>query len=129
RYRSQLLIQWRSFTVDVELEHGSGDRGVLVAHGDQGGGYALYVLDDNELVFVHNGYGKVSVTRCGPLPEGSVRVRLDVTAPGNWRWNVRVLVADAAAGGTDEMGCVGEVADLVMLGAMAPFEGIDVGID
>nr|MBA3302607.1 arylsulfatase [Acidimicrobiia bacterium] len=43
RYRSQLLIQWRSFTVDVELAFRRGDRGTLVAHGDQGGGYALYV--------------------------------------------------------------------------------------
>jgi arylsulfatase A-like enzyme len=124
RYRSQLLIQWRSFTVDVEVEHRAGDHGVLVAHGDQGGGYALYVLDDDELTFVHNGYGKVSVTRCGPLPEGSVRVRLDVVAPGSWRWDVRVLVDDGTGGR-----CVGEVADLLMLGAMAPFEGIDVGID
>ena len=44
RYRSQLLIQWRSFDVDVELIHHSGDRGVLFSHGDQGGGYALYVI-------------------------------------------------------------------------------------
>jgi hypothetical protein len=40
RYRSQMLIQWRSFTVDVDLRFTAGDRGVLVSHGDQGGGYA-----------------------------------------------------------------------------------------
>src|SRR5690606_6755019 len=27
RYRSQLLIQWRSFDVDVDLDHDSADRG------------------------------------------------------------------------------------------------------
>jgi len=125
RYRSQLLIQWRSFDVDVEVDHGTGDRGVLVAHGDQGGGYGLYVVDTpddpaGELVFVHNGYGRLSTTRCGPMPEGPSTVRLEVTAPGHWRWNVRVLAGDS---------CIGEVDDLLMLGAMAPFEGIDVGID
>jgi arylsulfatase len=130
RYRSQLLIQWRSFTVDVDLTHRPSDRGVLFAHGDQGGGYALYVVDavggpdagsgPGELAFVHNGYGKLSVTRCGPLPEGAPHLRLEVTAPGNWRWNVGVTVDGSR---------VGEVEDLLMLGAMAPFEGIDVGID
>lgn len=119
RYRSQLLIQWRSFDVDVEVTHAEGDQGVLVAHGDQGGGYGLYVVD-GELVFVHNGYGKLNVLRCGTLAPGDHQIRLEVTAPGNWRWNVRVLVDGAP---------VGKVDDLLMLGAMAPFEGVDVGID
>ena len=52
----------------------------------------------------------------------SERIRVEVTAPGGWRWNVRVLV-----GAEDR--CVGEASDLLMLGAMAPFEGVDVGID
>lgn len=120
RYRSQMLIQWRSFTVDVEMVHRPSDRGVLVAHGDQGGGYGLYVVDPGELVFVHNGYGPLTVLDCGSLPGGEPRVRLEVTAPGNWTWDVRVLVDDMVRA---------EVSGLVMLGAMAPFEGIDVGID
>jgi arylsulfatase len=119
RYRSQMLIQWRSFDVDVELRYAAGDEGVLVAHGDQGGGYVLYV-EDGELVFVHNGYGVMSELRCGPVPDGAERLRLAVTAPGSWRWNVAVSVGDDERGSLD---------DLVMLGAMAPFEGIDVGID
>ncbi|QXC62175.1 arylsulfatase [Aquihabitans sp. G128] len=120
RYRSQQLIQWRSFDVDVELDHAAGDQGVLVSHGDQGGGYALYVDDDGELVFVHNGYGEVRELRCGPVPDGARQIRLAVTAPGGWRWNVAVSVDGAEVGTSD---------DLVMLGAMAPFEGINVGID
>ncbi len=43
-----------------------GDAGVLVADGDQGGGYALYVDETGELVFVHNGYGLERELR-GPL--------------------------------------------------------------
>ena len=120
RYRSQQLIQWRSFDVDVELDFASGDRGMLVAHGDQGGGYALYVDDGDELVFVHNGYGTMAELACGTVPAGTTDIRLAVTAPGSWRWNVEVLV-----GGTSR----GTLEGLSMLGAMAPFEGIDIGID
>ena len=120
RYRSQLLIQWRSFTVDVELDFRSGDHGTLIAHGDQGGGYALYVDPGDELVFVHNGYGTMTGLPAGRLSEGVSDIRLDVTAPGNWTWDVTVLVDGAARAST---------AGLPLLGAMAPFCGIDVGAD
>ena len=120
RYRSQLLIQWRSFAVDVELSFRSGDRGTLIAHGDQGGGYALSVDDGDELVFVHNGFGTMTELAAGRLADGAGHVRLDVTAPGGWTWDVAVSVdGDQRATATG----------LVMLGAMAPLCGIDVGID
>jgi arylsulfatase len=119
RYRSQMLIQWRSFTVDVELACTAEDQGVLVAHGDQGGGYALYV-EDGVLTFVHNGYGPLTELACGPLAPGSHEVRLAVTAPGGWLWDIEVLVDGERRNGVE---------GLAMLGAMAPFEGIDVGID
>lgn len=126
RYRSQQLIQWRSFDVDVDLGadgYQPGDAGVLVAHGDQGGGYALYVEtadEGGELVFVHNGYGAMTELRAGTIPTGAATVRLAVTAPGGWTWNVAVSVDGAVLASLD---------GLVMLGAMAPFQGIDVGID
>jgi arylsulfatase len=120
RYRSQMLIQWRSFDVDVELHHRTGDAGVLVSHGDQGGGYALYIDEGDELVFVHNGYGVMTELRGGTVPDGTEHLRLSIEAPGSWRWN-----ASVAVDGTDRA----RVEDLVMLGAMAPFEGINVGID
>ncbi len=120
RYRSQQLIQWRSFDVDVEVGFAAGDRGILVAHGDQGGGYALYVDEGDELVFVHNGYGKMTELRGGPIPAGTTDLRLAITAPGGWRWNAELLI-----GGEPR----GSVEGLLMLGAMAPFEGIDVGMD
>jgi arylsulfatase len=120
RYRSQLLIQWRSFDVDVDLRFTAGDRGVLFAHGGQGGGYALYVDAGDDLIFVHNGYGVMTELRCGAVPPATDDIRVSVTAPGNWRWNVEVLVGGERRGSVEE---------LLMLGAMAPFEGIDVGID
>lgn len=120
RYRSQLLIQWRNFDIDVELAFAAGDRGVLVAHGDQGGGYHLRVDEGDRLVFCHNGYGVLRELDAGVVPDGCERIRVAVEAPGNWLWNVRVLVGDEERGSLD---------GLPMLGAMAPFEGIDVGID
>ena len=124
RYRSQQLIQWRSFDVDVEIApYEPGQSGVLVSHGDQGGGYALYVDSPDaggDLVFVHNGYGVMNELRCGPVPVGTTAVRLAIEAPGRWRWNASVSVAGDTVGAID---------DLVMLGAMAPFQGIDIGID
>ena len=57
RWRSQRLILWRDVTITASVTLAAGDAGVLVAHGDQGGGYSLYVDDTGELVAAHNGYG------------------------------------------------------------------------
>jgi arylsulfatase len=57
---------------------------------------------------------------CGVVPDGASDIRLDVTAPGGWTWDVQVSIDGQVTGGTT---------GLVMLGAMAPFSGIDVGID
>ncbi len=46
RWRSAQLIWFRSVTITAAVDFAPGDHGMLVAHGDQGGGYALYVLDD-----------------------------------------------------------------------------------
>ena len=119
RWRSQQLIFQKSFDVDVELRWRHGDCGVLVAHGDQGGGYSLYV-EHGRLFFAHNAYGDMSVVDCGPLADGASSVRLAVHNPGSLAWNANLSVDGEA---------VGEAAGLVSLMAMAPFEGIDVGID
>ena len=52
-----------------------------MAHGDQGGGYALYVLDD-ELWFVHNdGRGRLRRLSGGPVPVGARRLEARLRAP------------------------------------------------
>ncbi|MCU0271160.1 MAG: arylsulfatase [Acidimicrobiales bacterium] len=119
RYRSQQLINLRSYRIDIDLEHHTGDEGVLVAHGDQGGGYVCYV-EDGELVYAHNGYGHLQELRCGPLADGARAVSLDVASVGQQRLQVEVRV-DATT--------VAEGGPFPLLMAMAPFEGIDVGID
>jgi arylsulfatase A-like enzyme len=166
RWRSLQLIWARSFVVDVQLGWSPGDQGVLVAHGDQGGGYVLYVEHDR-LWFAHNDGHRMRTLDAGPLAAGSPAeptvptastgrssssgppttptaptattggssssgpansptggaehtVRLDVTAPGGNTWTVRVLV-------DGEQRVAGEGFPLFI--SMAPFEGIDVGID
>lgn len=119
RYRSYKLIQMRSFTAAISLELADGDEGVLLAHGDQGGGYAVY-LEGDELVYVHNAYGTMHHLRVPRPPAGTRDITLDVEAPGRWQWSVRLL-----ADGT-ELGSLGE---LEMIAFMAPFQGIDVGLD
>ncbi len=119
RWRSLQLISSRNFKVDIELACDAGDEGVLVAHGDQGGGYSLYI-ENGHLFFAHNGYGTMTVVDCGSVNAGEHHVTLDVVQPGNLVWQPKVLLNDVL---------VGDAGDCVALFAMAPFEGIDVGID
>lgn len=120
RWRSSRLIWQRSCVVRISTGWTEGDRGMLLAHGDQGGGYAVYV-DDGRLWAVHNdGHGRLTTVDGGPLAAGEHEVELRIDAQARWRWNL-VLALDGAE--------VGAAPDLPMLFPMAPFEGIDVGID
>lgn len=120
RWRSLQLIQARSCRITVSLTFAAGDRGVLVSHGDQGGGYLLYV-DDDLLHFVHNdGHGRVRTLVGGRLEPATREVVLDLHAPGGGVWTV-TLEADGEEQARAE--------DFRLLFPMAPFQGIDVGLD
>jgi len=120
RWRSVQLLWFRSVTITVRLDFRRGDQGMLVAHGDQGAGYALYVLDD-ELWFVHNdGRGRMRRLSGGVLVEGVQEVVTDLHAPGGGTWTVSLRVDGEERGALE---------GVPMLYGMAPFEGIDVGID
>ncbi|MFE2107399.1 arylsulfatase [Kitasatospora sp. NPDC059463] len=120
RYRSSRLISFRSFAVEVELaHHGAGDAGVLVSHGDQGGGYSLYV-EDGRLHLAYNQYGELFEADAGPLAPGARLVGVEATAVAGLRWEFRVLVDG------EETGRLGPVHQLI---GMAPFQGISVGVD
>ena len=118
-HRCMKLTGGRSFTVTIDLEFASGDEGVLVAHGDQGAGYVLFVEDDL-LTFEMNEAG--TPRRLAPmrLESGTRQIVLDVDAPGGRIWNVTVS-ADGVTGI--------EASGLMQLHRWFPFEGIDVGID
>ncbi|MET9468802.1 arylsulfatase [Streptomyces sp. NPDC006544] len=121
RYRSSRLISFRSFDISVELdEHGAGDQGVLVSHGDQGGGYSLYV-EDGRLRFAYNEYGRLHEADAGPLPAGRRTVTLSATAVEGLRWEFRLLVDGVRTGRL-----AGSVHQLI---GMAPLQGISVGVD
>lgn len=114
RWRAQQLVANRSFTVTVRLR--SLGEGVLVAHGDQGGGYSLAVAEGS-LVFHHNdGRGQVR-SLSGPT---GLLVEALFTAPGGGTWSVALRVD-----GTEVTSGEG----FTILFPMAPFQGIDVGID
>ncbi len=120
RWRSVQLIWFRGFTMTVDLDHRAGDEGVLCAHGDQGAGYSLFVRS-GELVLAHNdGRGHMTYVNAGSMPAGAQQVRAEFTAPGDRLWDVRILIDGAVRA---------EHSGLPMLFGMAPFQGIDVGID
>ena len=120
RWRSQRLILWRDVTITASVTIAEGDRGVLVAHGDQGGGYALYVDDTSELVAVHNGYGLEREVRGPVVTPGDHDLELRITCPGGNLWDLSLAV-DGAEVASDS--------GFRLLMAMAPFQGIDIGID
>jgi len=120
RWRSVQMIWFRSCVMRIALDHRAGDAGYLVAHGDQGSGYGLYVLDD-ELQFVHNdGRGRMSRVSGGGLGAGAGEVVLRLDAQAQRRWLVSIEVDGRPQGDTSEV---------PMLYGISPFEGIDVGID
>ncbi len=120
RWRSVQLIWFRAIRITASIDFAAGDRGYLFAHGDQGSGYGTYVLDD-ELVFVHNdGRGHMRRESAGALAPGTQEVVADFAAPGKNVWDVTLSVDG------EERAVVRAVP---MLYGMAPFEGIDVGID
>ena len=120
RWRSLQLVFLRSVTITIELTSGADDEGILVAHGDQGGGYAVW-LDADGLHVAHNDGAGGLRTIDAPRPDpGDHRVVLDLEAPGGAIWNARLSVDGER---------VGEGPGWPCLYGMAPFEGIDVGID
>lgn len=119
RYRSSRLTTLRSFRVEVDLAHRAGADGILFAHGDQGGGYAVYV-EHGRLHLVWNEYGALRDVDGGVLAAGDRRVDLVV----DWRPDFRVDVRVEVDG--DE---VTRLDNVWMLVGMAPFSGIDVGLN
>ena len=118
-WRCGEIVHFRSFTVEVDLEYGAGDQGTLFAHGDQGGGYGLYVID-GVLTYIHNGYGQMREVPAGEVAAGVTSIVADFAAgdASTWDLTLRVDGAEVAA-----------AAGLPQLLAIAPFQGFDVGID
>lgn len=120
RWRSLQLVFLRGCAITARVEVRPGDEGVLVAHGDQGGGYVLW-LDAEGLHAAHNdGCGRLRTLDAARPAPGRREVVLQLRAVGGATWDP-VLSVD----GTE----VAVGSGWPCLYGMAPFEGIDVGID
>lgn len=121
RWRSLQLIWLRSFTMDVSITVDSSTIGTIAAHGDQSGGYALYVLEGLVPTLVFNdGRGGITLVQGPSLSYGEhdLHCSFDATADGTWKLSLEI----------DGVGVEGS-AEVPMLYAMSPFEGISVGRD
>jgi arylsulfatase A-like enzyme len=120
RLRSFTLLRQRDVDIIADIDHTLGAEGVLVAHGDQGGGYSVEVREDAAW-YVHNdGEGRMTRVSFGTIGVGhhTVRIKKHATADKTW-----VVTCDVDGEARD-----GE-ANVSSLGPMSPFTGIDVGID
>lgn len=113
------LIHGRSFAIETLLHFQTGDAGVIVAHGDQGGGYVLFVEND-EICLEYNEYGKMIEASAGRLKPGPARIRLAFDVDGDGTWSASVHLDGIERCRRD---------GLEMFTILAPFEGIDIGID
>jgi arylsulfatase len=119
RYRSAQLVTLRSFEIEVDVDHGAAHEGVLVAHGDQGGGYSLYV-EGGRLQFAYNEYGALREADAGLLTDGEHRILASFHWLPDFRWRIELEVDGRE---------VAQLAEVTMLVGMAPFSGIDVGVN
>ncbi|MEV7646981.1 arylsulfatase [Arthrobacter sp. NPDC089319] len=118
RYRSAKLVRLRSFTIDAQVELAAGDGGVLVAHGDQGGGYVLFI-EHGKLVLAYNEYGEVK--RIGaPIEPGLRDIRVEFAALPDFKWAISLHIDGRQ---------LAVLPDVFQLTGMAPFAGISVGLD
>ncbi|MBL3700995.1 arylsulfatase [Leucobacter luti] len=119
RFRSAKLTVLRSFEVRAEVEVGPATSGVIVAHGDQGGGYLL-ALDGGVPLVSYNAYGDMHRVRGVRLAAGVREIVLSCTELDGLRWRVTLHVDGEP---------VAELSEVPMLLGMAPFTGISVGYD
>ncbi|GAB2657295.1 arylsulfatase [Nocardia goodfellowii] len=118
RYRSQRLIAFRDFTIEVHLGgYRPGDEGVLVAHGDPLGGYLVYI-EDGRVVLGVNSYG-IYGTAAAELTPGLQRITVSAAVRPRLRWDFRIEAGAQHA----------ELRDQVQLVGMAPWTGISIGVD
>lgn len=119
RFRASKLTVLKSFAVEARVRLDAGAAGVIVAHGDQGGGYLL-AIEAGAPLLSYNAYGDMHRARGADLVPGPHELRLRFDEIEGLRWRIRLDVDDEPAA---------ELAAVPMLLGMAPFTGISVGYD
>lgn len=117
RWRSQQLVGLRSFRILARFAGGTGE-GVIVAHGDQGGGYVLY-SEDRAIHFAFNAYG-VMHRVSAPAGPAVTHIELHFRALPDFAWGIVVTFDGAAKMSLDRV---------PMLIGLSPFTGISAGFD
>jgi arylsulfatase A-like enzyme len=121
RWRSVQLIWLRSFSFEGSVVIGTDDVGTIVAHGDQSGGYALYVLEGRvPALAMNDGRGHMTVVRGPALDPGDHVLGAEFHAFERDRWRLSLRVDGHV---------VGDQPEVAMIYGMSPFEGISVGRD
>lgn len=116
RYRSAALIQLRAWRVVIDVEVAARDQGILLAHGDQSGGYVVWIAD-GQLRVAYNAYGDLHELDPIAIGASEHRITLEATPEPDFRTELRVSVD----------GEVSVRSGLWQLVGMAPFSGISVG--
>ncbi|MGO2111632.1 MAG: arylsulfatase [Pseudoclavibacter sp.] len=115
RFRSSRLISIRSFSVEARFSGGIGE-GILVSHGDQGGGYVAWI-ESGKVHVSYNAYGEMHRASAA-VSDATSTVVVDFAAVGDFRWQISV------ASDGDEVLDLGPVPMLI---GLAPFTGISAG--
>jgi hypothetical protein len=120
RFRSSKLIGLRDWDIEASFGWQPGDHGVLIAHGDQGGGYSLAIDAGGTIELAYNAYGRM-LRVAAPLTAqgGAHRVTVSARCAEELTWVLTLSVGDSRHR-------LGPVPQLV---GMAPFTGISIGID
>jgi arylsulfatase len=119
RFRASRLIAHRSFVVEIVFAYRAGEQGMLLAHGGQGSGYAVYV-EDGALRLAWNEFGDmhdVGIDELGAADKQTAILRVDALERGSCN---ACLLTDGREARVD---------GLFAFVGLAPLEGIDVGID
>ncbi|MEX1218065.1 MAG: arylsulfatase [Acidimicrobiales bacterium] len=121
RWRSLQLIWLRSFRIEAPISVDDQTIGTIAAHGDQSGGYALYVLEGLQPTLAYNnGRGGLTTVMGPALTHGEHTLACDFEAIGNNTWRLSLSIDGTV---------VDDHPEVPMHYAMAPFEGISVGRD
>lgn len=121
RWRSLQLIWLSSFQFQAPITVTEQSLGTIAAHGDQSGGYALYLLENRRPTLVFNDGRGGLTTLTGPsLDAGDHLLECSFDAIGGNTWKLSLAIDGVV---------VDEHPEVPMLYAMSPFEGISVGRD
>lgn len=118
RYRSRKLVQLRDVRIEASFES-AGEGGVLVSHGDQGGGYVLFI-EDGRVCFSYNEYGETHRVAAELPIAGPHLIAADFSAGTELTWDIAISID-----GVEAIALPGQL----QLVGMSPFTGICVGID